>query len=80
MTLARPKVNSGIEVLYGATLQVADAGSIRGEEHHLVAEVRPEQLGKVTQVVEVTGEVAAIFIFHLPTRYSTGEGFILLTE
>lgn len=59
------EVHGGVETLYCATLQITRACSISGEEHHFVPEVGPEQLGKVTQVVVVTGEVAAIFILHL---------------
>lgn len=69
-TLTWPKVNSGVQSLYRATLEVAGPGSIGGEQHHLVTKVRPEQLGQVTQVVVVTCEVAAIFILHLQARKS----------
>lgn len=78
MTLSRhltptwPKVNSGVESLYRATLEVAEPSSIRGEEHHILAQVRLEQLGEVTQVVVVTGEITAIFILHLPDTGTAG--------
>ena len=65
LTPTRPKVNSGIDFFYRATLDVANTRSICGEEHHVVAQVRPEQLVKVTQVVVVTSEITAIFILHL---------------
>lgn len=62
------KVYSGIEALYGATLEVAQPSSICGEQHHLVSQVEAEQLGQVTHVVVVTGKVAAILVLHLSNR------------
>ena len=45
--LARSKVDCGIESLYGPTLEVTNAPSICGEEHYVVTEVRPKQLGQM---------------------------------
>lgn len=56
--------------MYGATLEVASPSSVGGEKHHIVAQVSPEQLGQVTQVVVVAGEVTAIFVLHLRVRKS----------
>lgn len=72
VTLTWPKVNSGVETLYRATLEVASPSSIGGEKHHLVTQVRPEQLSQVTQVVIVTGKVTAIFVLHLGAKRAGG--------
>lgn len=60
-----PKVNSSVEILYRATLEILEPGPVRSEEHHLLPQVGPEQLGQVTQIVVVTSEVTAIFILNL---------------
>lgn len=78
MTTTWAEVHSGVETPYCATLQIAQACSVSGEEHHFVPEMRPEQLGKVAQVVVVTGEIAAIFILHL--RKDIRGGGIISTD
>lgn len=75
VTLTGPKVNSGVETLNWATLEVASPSSISGEKHHLVTKVRPEQLGQVTQVVVVTGKVTAIFVLHLRAKRAGGASY-----
>lgn len=75
-----PKVNSGVEILYRATLEVAEPSSICGEQHHLLAQVRAEQLGQVTHIVVVTGEITAIFILNLPNKGIPGGRCYFLIE
>lgn len=67
-TLTWPKVHSRIEALYRATLEKADWSAVCGEQHHLLTQVRPEQLGQVTHVVVVAGEITSILILHLSTN------------
>lgn len=65
MTPTRAKVNSGVQVLQRATLEVVEAGSVRGEKHHVFTQVASEQLHQVAHVVVVAGQVAAVFVLHL---------------
>lgn len=67
-----PKVNCGIETLYGATFEVVKPSTICGEKHHLLIQVRAEQLGQVTHVVVITGEVTSVFVLHLPNADMSG--------
>lgn len=78
VTLTWPKVNSGVETLYGATFEVASPSSIGGEKHNLVTQVRPEQLGQMTQIVIVTGEVTAIFVLHLRAKRAGEVSYFLV--
>lgn len=78
VTLTWSKVNSGVETLYGATFEVASPSSIGGEKHYLVTQVRPEQLGQMTQVVVVAGEVTAIFVLHLRAKRARGVSYFLM--
>ena len=78
-TPTRPEVHSGVDFFYRATLEEADPRSICGEEHHVVAQVRPEQLVKVTQVVVVTSEITAIFILHLTKHRNSKWGMLFMS-
>ena len=67
------KVHSGVDALQSSTLEVPGPGPVCGEQHHVVPQVGAEQTGQVTQVVVVTGKVAAVLILHLRERRG-GEG------
>lgn len=46
---------------------------IGGEENHVITQVVAEALLQETQIVIITGEVAAIFIFKLQIKKEEGE-------
>lgn len=72
-----PKVDGGVEALYRAALEVSEPSSVRGKEHHLLAEVRPEQRRQVAHVVVVAGGITAVFILHLPNAAKSHWGMIV---
>lgn len=47
--------------------------AVGGEQNHVIPQVEAETLLQETQVVVVTGKVAAVFIFNLQVKEEEGE-------